>query len=191
MRVIGISKCWRGQKGTQHHPENLIGECLEAQHSKGESLLNYIYIYLYICILTYYSFILALLAFSFLFQRPLITIWESNTNIFHSHITIFLTFCPSVFQRLLFFFSYLHFSHPTFSLMFCFFTFSLAALWSSYTFWLSLTLSYKNPAPCPGGFTDGSISWMNLFRLQHLTNIFTKSLVASTTKIHLNATTKR
>lgn len=122
MRVIGISKCWRGQKGTQHHPENLIGECLEAQHSKGESLLNYIYIsisiYAYLHIT---SFILALLAFFFLFQRPLITIWESNTNIFHSHITIFLTFCPSLFQRLLFFFSYLHFSHPTFSLMFCFF----------------------------------------------------------------------
>lgn len=44
MRVIGISKRWRGQRGTQPHPENPIGESLEAQHSKGESLLNYIHI---------------------------------------------------------------------------------------------------------------------------------------------------
>ncbi|KAF3833685.1 hypothetical protein F7725_024889 [Dissostichus mawsoni] len=34
MRVIGISKRWRGQKGTQPHPDILIGESLEAQHSK-------------------------------------------------------------------------------------------------------------------------------------------------------------
>lgn len=61
MRVIGISKRWRGQKGTQPHPENLIVESLEAQHSKGESLLNYIYIH------TYTSFILALLASFFIF----------------------------------------------------------------------------------------------------------------------------
>lgn len=47
MRVIGISKRWRGQKGTQPHPETLIGESLEAQHSKGESLLNYISMHTY------------------------------------------------------------------------------------------------------------------------------------------------
>lgn len=46
MRVIGLSKRWRGHVGTQPHPENLIGESLEAQHSKGESLLDYIYFYL-------------------------------------------------------------------------------------------------------------------------------------------------
>lgn len=38
MRVIGTSKRWRGQKGTQPHPETLIGESLEAQRSKGERL---------------------------------------------------------------------------------------------------------------------------------------------------------
>lgn len=70
MRVIGISKCWRGQKGTQHHPENLIGECLEAQHSKGESLLNYIYIYISLyAYLHITSFILALLAFFFFIPK--------------------------------------------------------------------------------------------------------------------------
>lgn len=46
MRVIGTSKRWRGQKGTQPHPETLIGESLEAQHSKGERL-NYITMHTY------------------------------------------------------------------------------------------------------------------------------------------------
>lgn len=113
MRVIGISKCWRGQKGTQHHPENLIGECLEAQHSKGESLLNYIYIYLYICILTY-LFHSSSVSILFLFQRPLITIWKSNTNIFHSHITIFFDLLPITISKTCIFLLLSSFQSPYF-----------------------------------------------------------------------------
>lgn len=104
MRVIGISKRWRGQKGTQPHPENLIGESLEAQHSKGESLLNYIYIHAHTF---FHSRSVGILS---LFQRLfIITTWESNRNIFHSNIFSPPTFSPFPFSDFSF-----HFAHSTF-----------------------------------------------------------------------------
>lgn len=140
MRVIGISKCWRGQKGTQHHPENLIGECLEAQHSKGESLLNYIYIYISIyAYLHITSFILALLAF-FFYSKGRSSPSEKATQTSFTHTSPF--FWPSAHHYFKdFYFSSLIFISVTLlsASCFVFFTFSLAALWSSYTFWLSLT----------------------------------------------------
>lgn len=98
MRVIGTSKRWWGQKGTQPHPENLIGESLEAQHSKGESLLNYIYIHT--CIHKP-SVILALLASSLYFEScsssletatetsSIQTSLYSPTPTFSHHLTFF------------------------------------------------------------------------------------------------------
>lgn len=93
MRVIGISKRWRGQKGTQPHPENLIGESLEAQHSKGESLLNYT-VYAYIP--TYASFILRSVSILSLFQRLFLITWESSWN----HYDI--TFSPNLLLIIIF-----------------------------------------------------------------------------------------
>lgn len=108
MRVIGISKRWRGQKGTQPHPENLIGESLEAQHSKGESLLNYIYIHAHTF---FHSRSVGILS---LFRRLFIITWESSRNISHSNITFFpRPSPPSPFSDFSF-----HFGHSTFSLMF-------------------------------------------------------------------------
>lgn len=116
MRVIGIFKRWRGQKGTQPHPENLIGESLEAQHSKGESLLNYIYIH------TYSFFHSRSVSILSLFQRLFIITWESDRTIFHSDIIplfiIYRTLSPiNIFWHFHFFLNLL-LVIPTFSLMF-------------------------------------------------------------------------
>lgn len=120
MRVIGISKRWRGQKGTQPHPENLIGESLEAQHSKGESLLNYIYIYTYMHIpLSFLALLASFLYFKRLFhhhprkQRK----HPPFRDIHH------LFFPPDLFPRHYFsdislFFPYLNLVTSDFSLMF-------------------------------------------------------------------------
>lgn len=98
MRVIGIFKRWRGQKGTQPHPENLIGESLEAQHSKGESLLNYIYIH------TYSFFHSRSVSILSLFQRLFIITWESDRNIFHSDIiSLFFYYLPDPLPNDIFF----------------------------------------------------------------------------------------
>lgn len=135
MRVIGISKRWRGQKGTQPHPENLIGESLEAQHSKGESLLNYT-VYAYIP--TYASFILRSVSILPLFQRLFLITQEAvetsaiQTSLFfpqpsahhhfltfHSPIHFLILFTLTLATRFyLFIDSFLNFTYFSFS--FCF-----------------------------------------------------------------------
>lgn len=180
MRVIGIFKRWRGQKGTQPHPENLIGESLEAQHSKGESLLNYIYIH------TYSFFHSRSVSILSLFQRLFIITWESDRNIFHSDIIslFFLLFTgPSPHRH---FFWHFHFFLnlllviPTFSLTFIpshsnfiYFYFSLPFEPSD----VQLTLEHW-------GFTCGNISvdLSSDYSIEHLTDIFTKSFLTQVTE---------
>lgn len=110
MRVIGISKRWRGQKGTQPHPENLIGESLEAQHSKGESLLNYT-VYAYIP--TYASFILRSVKRLFFITQGAVETSAIQTSLPPpTHLLLIMNFdisLPPPFP---------HFIQPNFGLMF-------------------------------------------------------------------------
>lgn len=143
MRVIGISKRWRGQKGTQPHPENLIGESLEAQHSKGESLLNYT-VYAYIP--TYASFILRSVSILSLFQRLFLITQEAVET---SAIQTSLFFQPSAHHHFLTFHSPLHFLILfTLTLASCFYLFidSFSNFTYFFPFHFVLTFSYKPPA---------------------------------------------
>lgn len=179
MRVIGIFKRWRGQKGTQPHPENLIGESLEAQHSKGESLLNYIYIH------TYSFFHSRSVSILSLFQRLFIITWESDRNIFHSDIIslffiIYRTLSPSTFFLTFSLFSQSSFGHPDFQPHVYSFTFKFHILLLFTSFEPSdvqLTLEHW-------GFTCGNISvdLSSDYSIEHLTDIFTKSFLTQVTE---------
>lgn len=165
MRVIGTSKRWWGQKGTQPHPENLIGESLEAQHSKGESLLNYIYIHT--CIHKP-SVILALLASSLYFEScsssletatetsSIQTSLYSPTPTFSHHLTFFP---PSIS-------SFWPLSASRFNIFMVQFYFKLHKLFFPFHFlW---TFRYKSPPSIGVSLVETSFR-KSLVKLQHCT----------------------